>query len=69
MTLSEVLKKFGNKNCVIEYRSIINNTDAFCGMARYINKMLVSCDGDTYHLSDEVIKYEWFKDDWLVIWV
>lgn len=72
MTVSDILKDHGQKDCVIEFRSIISidsdDVSAFGGMARYVNKMLVSCDGDTYHLSDEVSNYKWFRDDWLVIY-
>lgn len=72
MTVSDILEKNGKKDCVIEYRDIVSidsdDVDAFGGMARYVNKMLVSCDGDSYHLSDEIIKYEWFKDNWLVVY-
>ena len=73
MTLNDVLKKYNNKNFkCIEYRT---NTppgspekDMLAGMAAYKNKMLVSLDGDTYHLSDEIDRYELFQDDWLVVW-
>ena len=72
MTVSDVLEENGKKDCVIEYRDIVSidsdDVDAFGGMARYINKMLISCDGDSYHLSDTIVKYEWFKDDWLVVY-
>lgn len=72
MTLSDVLKKYNNKDCIVEYRTITSidsdDVDVFGGMARYINKMLVSCDGDSYHLNDDIQKYEWYKDDWLVVY-
>lgn len=73
MTLSDVLKKFNNKNFnVIEYRTNApansSEKDMLAGMAAYKNKMLVSLDGDTYHLSDEIDRYELFQDDWLVVW-
>lgn len=74
MKLSEVLKKFQNRDFdVIEYRTInsIDSKDVnvWGGMAQYKNKMLISLDGDTYHLSDEVVKYELYKDNWLVVYV
>ena len=73
MTLSDVLKKFDNRDFpVIEYRSIAsigsNDADVWCGMASYKNKMLTSLDGDSYHLNDEIKKYELFREDWLVVW-
>lgn len=73
MTLSDVLKKFNNKNFdVIEYRTNapVNSgeKDILAGMATYKNKMLLSLDGDSYHLSDEITKYELFKEGWLVVW-
>lgn len=73
MTLSDVLKKFNNKNFdVIEYRTNApagsEEKDMLAGMAAYKNKMLVSLDGDSYHLSDEITKYELFKEGWLTVW-
>lgn len=71
MKLSEVLKQYDNKDFnVIEYRSIdSDDVSTFNGMAQYKNKMLVSLDGDSYRLSDEVIKYEIYKDGWLVVYI
>ncbi len=73
MTLRDVLKKFDNKNFkVIEYRAIVpagnSNEEILVGMAAYKNKMLQSLDGDSYHLSDEIVRYELYQDDWLVVW-
>lgn len=73
MTLSDVLKKFDNKNFdVIEYRTNApansSEKDILAGMAAYKNRMLISLDGDSYHLSDEITKYELFKEGWLVVW-
>ena len=46
MTLSDVLEKYGNKDCVIEYRTYCTvdskRTDVLAGMAQYKNKMLIS---------------------------
>ena len=74
MTLSDVLKEFGNKDWdAIEYRRNTtvesSDTDYLCGFATYKNKMLMSADGDSYHLSDNIVKYEKFKDNWLVVWI
>lgn len=74
MTLKEVLKQYNNKDFdVIEYRTIhsinSNSADVWGGMAQYKNKMLISLDGDTYRLNDEVIKHELYKDNWLVVYV
>lgn len=67
MTLSEVLKKYDNRDfSVIEYRS--SEKDILVGMAAYKNKMLVSLDGDSYHLNDEIERYTLYKNDWLVVW-
>ena len=74
MTLSEVLRGFNNKDWdAIEYRHIksidSDDVDVLYGFAAYKNKMLMSVDGDTYHLSDKILKYEVYKDNWLVVWV
>jgi len=74
MTLSEVLKKFGNQDFdAIEYRHIrsidSDDVDVLYGFAAYKNKMLMSVDGDSYHLNDQIIKYELYKPKWLVVWV
>lgn len=74
MTLSEVLKQFNNKDFdAIEYRYITNDNsndiDVLAGFAAYKNKMLVSLDGDTYHLSDNIVKYELYQENWLVVWI
>lgn len=73
MTLSEVLKKFNNRDFnAIEYRTIASidsdDVDLFIGMAAYKNKMLKSLDGDYYSLNDQIVKYELFQDDWLVVY-
>ena len=74
MTLSDVLKEFGNKDWdAIEYRKVrsidSDDVDYLYGFAAYKNKMLMSMDGDGYHLSDNIVKYEQFKDNWLVVWI
>lgn len=74
MTLSNVLKELGNKDWdAIEYRHVqsidSDDVDVLYGFAAYKNKMLVSVDGDTYHLSDKILKYEVYKEDWLVVYV
>lgn len=73
MTLNDALKKYNNRDFkCIEYRTNTppgsSEKDMLAGMAAYKNKMLVSLDGDTYHLSDEIDRYELFQDDWLVVW-
>lgn len=73
MTLSEVLKEFDNRDfSLIEYRTITSidsdDVDILTGTAAYKNKMLMSLDGDSYHLSDKISKYELYRDDWLVVW-
>lgn len=74
MTLSDVLKELGGKDWdAIEYRKVrsidSDDVDYLYGFAAYKNKMLVSVDGDTYHLSDKILKYEVYKEDWLVVYV
>lgn len=74
MTLSDVLKLYDNRNFdAIEYRHIksvdSNDVDVLYGFAAYKNKMLISVDGDSYHLSDQVIKHELYKPNWLVVYV
>lgn len=73
MTLKEVLKNYDNKDFkCIEYRTKApvgcKEDYILIGMAAYKNKMLISLDGDSYHLNDEVERYELFQDDWLVVW-
>lgn len=73
MTLSDVLKQYGNRDfSVIEYRAITTiqekDTDVLGGMAAYKNKMLLSLDGDSYHLNDEIIKHKLYRNDWLVVY-
>lgn len=74
MTLSDVLKKYNNQDFdAIEYRHIksidSDDVDVLYGFAAYKNKMLMSVDGDSYHLSDNILKYELYKENWLVVWV
>lgn len=74
MTLSEVLKEYNNKDFdVIEYRHIksidSDDVDVLYGFAAYKNKMLMSVDGNNYHLSDNIIRHELYKNNWLVVWV
>ena len=74
MTLSDVLKLYDNRNFdAIEYRHIksvdSDDVDVLYGFAAYKNKMLISVDGDSYHLSDQVIKHELYKPNWLVVYV
>ena len=73
MTLSEVLKQYGNRDFpVIEYRAITSigdkDVDALGGMAAYRDKILFSLDGDSYHLNDEIVKHKLYRDDWLVVY-
>ena len=68
MILKDVLNQLDNRNFpVIEYRS--GNGDYAVGFCKYINKGLVSVDGDSYSLNDNITKYELYRDDWLVVWV
>lgn len=74
MTLSEVLKQYNNKDFdAIEYRYMTaddsSSVDNLAGFAAYKNKMLISLDGDTYHLSDNIIKHGLYQENWLVVWI
>lgn len=74
MTLNDVLKEYDNKDfTVIECRTIISidsddvEVTRFCS---YRDKELINLDDDCiYSLDNDVIKYELYKDDWLVIWL
>lgn len=74
MTLNDVLKEYNNKDfTVIECRIIISidsddvEVTRFCS---YRDKELINLDDDCiYSLDNNVIKYELYKDDWLVIWL
>ena len=73
MTLSEVLQEYDNRDfMVIEYRTYrtidSDDVDVTMGFATYKNKMLQSLDGNPHHLSDEIIKHNIYKDDWLLVW-
>ena len=72
MTLSEVLRKYDRDFSVVEIRKVLsigsNGIDNLLGMAKYHNKMLISLDGGKYHLNDQVVKDELFRDDWLIVW-
>lgn len=71
-TLSEVLKSYNKDFNVVEYRKIYSvdsdDVDKLLGMAKYVNKMLISLDGGKYSLNDQIVKHELFRDDWLIVW-
>lgn len=74
MTLKDIINNFPFKNlCTIEYREIIsidsNDCDVLLGFAAFENNELIFLDGNTYSLEDEIIKYEFNKPDWLVVWI
>lgn len=62
MTLGEILKD-KNQIYVSEYTTITlpngKPFEIFTGGCFYVENRLVSLDGDTYNLSEEVITYEW----------
>ena len=73
MTLSDVLKEYGNRDFnVIEYRKTwsvdSDDVDGLDGMAQYKNKMLISLDDGEYYFMDEISKHKLFRDDWLIVW-
>ena len=68
MTLSELLKSYNKDFNIVEYRKYSNGEDGLLGMAKYVNKILISLDGGKYHLNDKIAKHELVRDDWLVVW-
>lgn len=60
MKLKDILK--GKNYKYIEYYVILPQTlggeIVFSGLCRYMNGELISLDGDTYSLEDELIRYE-----------
>lgn len=68
MILKDVLNKPYE---YITYRTIINidgvPSDEFIGCCKYDGKNLISLDGDTYSLEDEIEKYK-IRDDELIVW-
>lgn len=53
----------------ISYRTYLpDGTDCFIGCCKYINDELISLDGDTYSLKDQILKYE-IDDNELTVWV
>lgn len=74
MTLKDILKKFDYRDfTTIEYREIISidsdDVDVFVGHAAFIDGVLSPLDYDNYSLEDEIIKYELYRTDWLVVWI
>lgn len=53
------LKHILTKPALIEYRTKLNGEDIFAGECKYTNDgKLLSIDGDSYSLDDEIIHYE-----------
>lgn len=74
MTLEDVLKKFNYKDfATIEYREIISidsdDVDVLVGHATFIDGVLSPLDCNSYSLKDEIIKYELYRTNWLVVWI
>lgn len=74
MILKDILKKFNYRDfTTIEYREIISidsdDVDVLVGHAAFIDGVLSSLDYDNYSLEDEIIKYELYKTNWLVVWI
>lgn len=74
-TLIEVLNERNLENTDIMYRTnspVEAEEDMLMGYCRYENGNLISLDGDSYCLDDEIVKYEMSKDDngneYLVVW-
>lgn len=72
MTLGKLLKELNRDFNKIEYRTIRylfgRDIDILHGFCKYINGELISLDGDYYSLNDVIVKYEIYRDDWLVVW-
>lgn len=64
MKLKDILN--GHNYKVIEYRVILperfGGDSIFTGKCQYINGNLISLDGDSYSLEDEIIEYELYHD-------
>lgn len=58
MTLGKALKAYGKEHVVIEYRTYSSGLNVFAGMCEYKNGELISSDGDSYSLQDELINWE-----------
>ena len=74
MILKDILKKFNYRDfTTIEYREVISidsdDVDVLVGHAAFIGGVLSSLDYDNYSLEDEIIKYELYRTDWLVVWI
>lgn len=41
--------------------------DMLVGYCAYLDEELISLDGDSYSLDDEIEKYKW-EDDMLIVW-
>lgn len=74
MILKDILKKFNYRDfTTIEYREIISidsdDVDVLVGHAAFVDGVLSPLDYDNYSLEDEIIKYELYRTDWLVVWI
>lgn len=73
MTLRDIIQECDNRDfAVIEYREIISidsdDVDTVIGFCCFKEGTLLTLDNDTYSLDDEIVKWELYKDDWLVVW-
>ena len=58
LTLEDILKKEKIEEAYITYRFFFKGSDELFGICEYKRGKLKSLDGDSYSLSDEIIKYE-----------
>lgn len=72
MTLKKLLEELDRDFNKIEYRTITRlfgqDIDVFSGCCQYKNGELIALDNDFYSLNDIILRYEIYRDDWLVVW-
>ena len=72
MTLGELLKG-KNQIYVVEYSTIHFNDgttfDQFIGGCFYVEGKLLSLDGDSYSLDEEVVSYKWRNNTDLEVFI
>ena len=73
MKLKQIVDMIDKNIPYIAYRTIISidsdDVDLFTGACRWNDGRLIPLDGDNYSLNDEIKKYEYDKDNnILVVW-
>ena len=80
MKLREILQRINRDIPFISYRTFVSlntddDTDIFAGACEYKDGEIISLDGDSYSLEDEISAYEydkqnnilavWYKSKWI----